>query len=423
VKRVSKRGVYPLTNGSRAAAAAGRPRRASASTESLGQVRSALASRLRERLPEIQAAVATRVYAISDPHEVADPAYLQGLDAALAAAIDHRLAVLEVGERRAPAVPPVLLAQARLDARNGVALDTVLRRYSAGNALFGDFLIEEAERGEVPNAALRRLLGAQATLSDRLLEAVSEEHVREAKNRPANAAERRRECVKSLLAGELVDRSELGYDLDAHHLALMAKGEGARELMRVLAGRLDRRLLAVCREEEPIWACWLGGGRPLEAEQALRALGEISPDRVFVTVGEPAEGLSGWRLSHRQAKAALPVAERRGQPIVRYADVALLASILADDLVATSLHQLYLEPLERARDGGKVARETLRAYFAAERNISSAAAVLGVDRRTVTNRIHAIEDLCGRPLKDFATELETALLLDDSELPGLLSTG
>ena len=353
------------------------------STRSLAEARSALASRLRERLPEIQAAIATRVYAISDPHEVADPAYLQGLNAALAAAIDYRLAVLEVGERRAPAVPPALLAQARLDARDGVPLDTVLRRYFAGNALFGDFLVEEAERAEVPSSALRRLLGAQATLGDRLLAAVSAEHAREAKSRPSSAAERRRECVKSLLAGELVDHSELGYDLDAHHLALMAKGEGAPEVMRVLAERLDRRLLAVCREEEPIWACWLGGRRPLEAEQALRALGEISLDRVFVTVGEPGEGLSGWRLSHRQAKAALPIAERRGQAVLRYADVALLASILRDDLVATSLRQLYLEPLERARDGGKVARETLRAYFAAERNISSTAAALGVDRRTV----------------------------------------
>jgi hypothetical protein len=410
---VTKRALRPLTDGSRYAAVAGRPRRASASIGSLDDVCSALASRLRERLPEIQAAIATRVYAISDPHDVADPAYLEGLNAALAAAIEHRLTVLEVGERRAPAVPPILIAQARLDARDGVSLDTVLRRYFAGNALFGDFLVEEAERAEVPSSALRRLLGAQATLGDRLLAAVSAEHAREASNRPRSAAERRRECVKGLVAGELVDHSELGYELDAHHIGLMAKGEGSPEAMRLLAGMLDRRLLIVRREEVDIWACWLGGRRPLEAEQVLRALGEISLDRVFVTVGEPGEGLSGWRLSHRQAKAALPIAERRGQAIVHYADVALLASIVRDDLVVSSLQQLYLEPLERARDGGRVGRETLRAYFAAERNVSSTAAALGVDRRTVTNRIRAIEDLFGRPLKDFATELETALLLDD----------
>jgi PucR C-terminal helix-turn-helix domain/GGDEF-like domain len=378
---------------------------------SLNESCSALASRLRQRLPEIQAAIATRVYAIADPRDVADPSYLQGLDGALAAAIDHRLAVLEAGERRAPEVPPVLLAQARLDARDGVPLDTVLRRYFAGNALFGDFLVEEAERAGVPNSTLRRLLATQATLGDSLLAAVSAEHAREAKNRPANSAERRRECAKGLLAGKLVDHSELDYDLDANHLALIAKGEGAPEAMRMLAGHLDRRLLAVCHEEEPVWACWLGGRRPLEAKQALRALGEIPLEQIVVAVGEPGEGLTGWRLSHRQAKAALSIAERRGQAIVHYADVALLAAILRDDLAVSSLHQLYLEPLGRTRDGGGVARETLRAYFAAERNVSSTAAALGVDRRTVTNRIHAVEDLFGRPLKDFATELETALQL------------
>jgi hypothetical protein len=410
---VSKRGSHPLADGSRRPAAAGRSRRAAVSPHSLDEVCAALASRLRGRLPELEAAVSTRIYAISDPSEVADPAYLHSLRGALTEALQYGLAAIELGERRAPGVPPALLAEARLAARAGVTLDTVLRRYFAGNALLGDFLVDEAERAEVPNSVLRRLLRRQATLFDRLLAAVSEEHAREAKSWPSNSAERRRECVKSLLAGELVDHSELGYDLDGHHLALMAKGEGSPEAMRELARVLDRRLLAVRREEESIWACWLGGGTPLEAERALRALGEISPDRVVVTVGEAGEGLAGWRLSHRQAKAALPIAERRGEPVLRYGDVALLAAILRDDLLATSLHQLYLEPLEAGRDGGRLARETLRAYFAAERNVSSTAAALGVDRRTVSNRIRAVEELFGRPLKDFATELETALQLGD----------
>jgi len=372
-----------------------------------------VAVRLRGRLAELKATIATRVYAISDPRDVSDPAYLEGLQAALAAALDYRLDVLEAGERRAPGVPEVLLAQARLDARDGVALDTVLRRYFAGNTLFGDFLVEEAERAEVPSSALRQLLAAQATVSDRLLAAVSAEHAREVANRPAGAAERRRECVKRLLAGELVDTSELEYDLDGCHLAVIAKGEGADELMRELARTLDRRLLAVRREEEPVWACWLGGRRPIAAGEALIALADLTPEGVFVSVGEPAEGLSGWRFSHAQAKAALPIAERRGQPALRYADAILLASIMRDDLAVNSLRQIYLAPLEGMRDGGRDARETLRAYFKAERNISSTAAALGVDRRTVRNRIRAIEELVGRPLEDSAAALEIALRLDD----------
>ena len=376
-------------------------------------VRTAVAARLRERLPEIQEAVATRVYAIADPHEVADPAYIEGLKAALAAAVEYRLAVLELGERRAPAVPEVLLAQARLDARDGVALDTVLRRYFAGNSHFGDFLVEEAERAEVPSATLRGLLREQATLGDRLLAAVSAEHAREGTQRPSNAAERRREILKRLLEGELVDHSEIEYDFDATHLALLAKGEGAEELMRELAATLDRRLLIVQREEEAKWAGWLGGRRPLDVEEALRVLTDKAPKGVFVAVGEPAAGLSGWRFSHLQAKAALAIAERQREPIARYADVAVVASILRDDLVATSLRQLYLEPLAQSRDNGKVARQTLRAYFDAERNVSSTAAALGVDRRTVRNRLRAIEGLLGRPLTGSMADLEIALRLDD----------
>jgi PucR C-terminal helix-turn-helix domain/GGDEF-like domain len=384
----------------------------SLAVRSFDEVCATLASRLRARLPELEAGLANLIDAISDPGD--DPIYLASLHEVRTAVLGYAVDVIETGERRAPGVPPVVLAGARLAARSGVAVDTLLRRYSAGNSLFGDILVEEAEHAEVSSSDLRRLLHRQATTFDRLLEAVTEEHIREARSRPTTTTGWRYEYIKRLLAGRRPNGEvQLGYDLDGHHLGLMAKGEGAHEAMRELAKRLDRLLLTGHREGEATWACWLGGRSPLEAGRALRALGEISLDQVFVAVGEPGVGLAGWRLSHRQAEAALPIAERRGQHIVRYADVAVLASILRDDLGTTSLHQLYLEPLERARDGGKVSRETLRAYFATERNISSTAAALGVDRRTVTNRIRAIEELFGRPLSDFATDLETALRLAD----------
>lgn len=379
----------------------------------MDEVRSALAARLRMRIPELEASIATRVYAIEDPRDVADGGYIRGLHAALAAAVAYAVDAVEMGERRLPDVPVPLLAQVRLAARSGVALDTVLRRCIAGNALLDDLIVAEAERGEVPSSALRRLLASQATLFERTLAAVSDEYTRETRNRPTGAAARRRECVKQLLAGELADHSELGYDLEAHHLAIVVKGEGGDEVIRELATKLGRRLLAVRHEEEPLWACWLGGRSQLAAERVLRALGDGVPAGVIVAVGEAGEGLGGWRFSHRQAKAALPVAERRGEAVLGYGEVALLATILGDELIATSLRQLYLAPLERARDGGAVAKRTLRAYFAAERNVSSTAAALGVDRRTVTNRIHAIEGLLGRPLQAAAADLEIALRLDD----------
>jgi DNA-binding PucR family transcriptional regulator len=98
---------------------------------------------------------------------------------------------------------------------------------------------------------------------------------------------------------------------------------------------------------------------------------------------------------------------------VRYADVAMLAATLQNDVLATSLRELYLVPLERERDGGKTLRQTLRAYFVANRNISSAAVALGVTRRTVANRLHVIEARLDRSLHSDAAQIEAALGFHD----------
>jgi hypothetical protein len=408
---VSKRGPHSPADGRRSVDPGG-ARRGSAPAASFDEVCARLASRLRTRFPELEASLATLVDGVSNRREVAD--YLESLHATRPAVLGYIADVLEVGERHAPDVPDAVLAAVRLAARSDVPLDAVLRRYAAANAFIGDILLEEAERVEVSHADLRRVLHRQATLFERLLEAVSEEYTREVKRRLTTTGAWRHRYIQALLLGRLPnDEVELDYDLDGHHLALLAKGPGADGAMRTLAKGLDRRLLAGRAEDEPVWACWLGGRSRLEAERAQRALGEIASDQLFVALGEPGEGLPGWRLSHRQAKAALPIAERRGQHVVRYAEVAVLASVLLDDLGALSLRRIYLEPLEAGRDGGKAARETLRAYFAAERNVSSAAAALGVDRSTVKNRIQAVEELFGRPLGDFATDLEVALRLAD----------
>jgi len=406
---VNKRGRHPPAGSASAVGAAERSR-ASASARTFEQVCATLAPRLRARFPELEANLSSLVDGISNPRELAE--YLDSLHVNRPAVLKYIVDVIELGERHAPGIPPAVRVSARLAARSGVSLDAVLGRYSVGNAFFSDVLLEEAERIEISRSNLRRLLHRQATTFARLLETVSEEHVRETESRPTTAGGWRHKYIQGLLAGRLPSGEvELDYDLDGHHIGLMAMGEGADETMRALAKRLDRRLLVVRGEEEPIWACWLGGRSPLGAESALRVLAELAHEQVLVAVGEPGEGLSGWRFSHRQARAALPIAERRRQHIVRYADVAVLASILCDDVGTLSLQQLYLEPLEKGRDGGKAARDTLRAYFATQRNISSTAAALGVDRSTVQNRIRTIEELFGRPLSDFATDLETALRL------------
>jgi DNA-binding PucR family transcriptional regulator len=80
------------------------------------------------------------------------------------------------------------------------------------------------------------------------------------------------------------------------------------------------------------------------------------------------------------------------------------------------LRSLYLEPLERERGGGEAARDALRAYFAADRNVSSAAAMLGVSRQAVAKRLRSVEERLGRSLASCGTELEAALRLEGADL-------
>jgi PucR C-terminal helix-turn-helix domain len=384
------------------------------STMRIEEVRTGLLARLRSRRGEIEGAMLTRVYGIAEQVESQDPEYAHGLRLAVGAALDYGLDALERSEDRAPPIPTVLLAQARLAARSGVSLDTVLRRYLAGYTLLGDFVIQEAEKGaKLKGGSLQRLLRAQAALFDRLLAAVGEEYAREESGRLLSSEQRRAERVKRLLAGELLDTSELAYEFGGHHLGAIALGPGAAEAVRAAAAARDCRLLLIPREEGIVWA-WLGARRHFDAEEVEEFAAQNWPAGIALALGEPAQGLSGWQLTYRQAAAALPIARRSGNDVVRYGDVALLASMLRDNLLVTSLRELFLVPLERERDGGEVARETLRAYFAAERNVSSAAAVLGVSRQAVGRRLRTIEEHLRRPLSRCAMEMEAALRLDES---------
>jgi hypothetical protein len=381
---------------------------------SFERARAELARRLRERREEIGQAVMTRAFAVSDTGEPLDlssldPTYLDGLRRSIAAAVDFGLEVIERGEEGSPPPPPpILLTQARLAARYGVGLDTVLRRYSAGFLVLSDYLVEEAERGGLRPEALRRIMRAQAAL-DRILAAVSEEYAREQRERPTSSEERRAELIERLLAGEILDTSSLGYEMACTHLAAIATGGGVREALRSLASALQCRLLMVEREGA-LWA-WLGSREPLELCELKRRAEGSWPKEARVAVGEPGAGFEGWCLSHRQAKAALPLALRGADAFVHYAEVALVVAVLKDDLLAASLRKLYLEPLKAERDAGEVLRETLRAYFAAGRNVSSAAASLGVNRNTVASRLRAVEVAIGRPLSRCGPEIDVALRL------------
>jgi hypothetical protein len=380
-------------------------------TASISDQRAAVAIRLRECRAEIEQAVLARAAALLESTRDLDPEFLEGQREAAGAAVDYGIRAIEIGEERLREVPAVFHSQARLTARSGVSVDTMMRRYFAGYVLLGDFLMREADSCSLRGAALQCIMRDTAVVFDRLISTMAEEYQREMEGRYASPEARLAARARALLSGELMDAAEIDYEFDCWHLGAIVTGDGL-DALRELARRLDRRLLLVRSDDDTTWA-WFGGRRPVDAEEIDAGLSAVWPEGSSLALGESARGLAGWRLTHRQAQAVLPVARRQGSGFVRYADAALVASLLQDDLLAGSLRERYLAPLASERDGGATLRETLRAFFSSNRNVSSAAAVLGVNRHTVTNRLRLVEERVGRSLTSSGAEIEAALRLHE----------
>ncbi len=380
-------------------------------------MRPVVAGQLRERRAEIVEAICAHVReGVPDPAGDQDSEYLAGLRTAVAAAVDYGLMGIEREEQCS--VPTAAVEQARRAARDGVRLETVLRRYALGHTLLGDYILQVAEHQDLPGhgAAARSVLRGQGSLLNQLMASVASEYWRERERAGRSREQRRAERVQRLLAGTSVDTSEFDYDFDAWHVGVIAIGAGAREAVQAVAERLGRQLLLVSRADQTVWA-WLGARRGPAFAGFERLMREMKLRDIVSAVGEPGRGLDGWRLTHRQAQAARAVALRRPRRLTRYGDIALLASALENDMVTQSLRDIYLAPLDELREGA-VLRQTLRAYFAAGCNAATTAAALKVDRHTVRRRLRTIEQCLGRSVPTCQVELEMALrlqALDDAD--------
>jgi hypothetical protein len=375
-------------------------------------VRADVVARLRARLPEVEQAIFASVRdGLSDPAGSGDAEYVKGLRVAVVAALDYVLTGIEQGEEWAGLIPSAAIVQARRAARTGVGLETVLLRYTIGNRLLSDFVMDEVDH--FPSQALRQVLNRQGALVERLMAAVSIEYKHEVERAGRSLDQRRGERVQRLLAGEPVDPSEFDYEFEeAWHLAVIVVGARAPEAVRGLGVGLDRAVLTVSRGEEAVWA-WLGGESRLSVAGIERRLSAMVDMGVLLAIGEPSRGIHGWRLTHHQAQAALLVALHRPRGITRYAEDMLLAAALQDETLATSLQEIYMSPLAGQRGNGSVLRDTLRVYFDVTGNAATAAVRLKVDRHTVERRLQKIEERLGRLIPTCQAELEVALRLHE----------
>lgn len=365
-----------------------------------------LAGRLRSRSAEIGEAILVRIRGLAGSDSWRGVGH--GLRATVAATVGYGFETIESGEEKLPPVPAAVLVEAKRAAQAGMPVEMLLRRYVAGHALLAQFVIEEATETGLAGKDLKYVLRDLGMVFDRLLEAVGDEFLR-ASAQTIDSKTLQALRVRRLLAGEPLDTSAIAYEFESVHVGVVAAHPQAAGGIQEIRNFVDCRVFVVSPADNGTWA-WVAHRRAVDVEEVRKVLEKCAPG-LAVAVGEPMQGLSGWRLTHEQAKAALPIAVQR-KGTVRYVEVALLASLVRDHLLSTSLRELYLAPLESTADGGAKLRRTLRAYIEAQRNVSSTAAALGVSRRTVSNRLRVAERTLGRPIDPELPALEAALALE-----------
>jgi hypothetical protein len=316
---------------------------------------------------------------------------------------------IEAGADDESPLPLEAVAQAGRAARNGVDLNTFLIELIEVHSLLGEFVADEAAKIDARGAVGAQLV--QLQIFRRLAIELSREYRREKSHLAGRSDQYRRGLVHRLLSGAPgISSCALGYRLEVWHVGLIAVGSESLDATEIVAERLGVALLSVPMDMETTWV-WIGSSRMISSQLIARILTDRKDLRGRYALGQPAYGLEGWRATHLEARSTLTVALCRQVTVTLFSDVALEALSLQTPDLARSLLVAYLTPLIQRGGRTSVLFETLKAFFGAGGNASSAATSLGVTRRTVENRLREVEKRLGQSIGECGSKLDLALRL------------
>jgi DNA-binding PucR family transcriptional regulator len=136
------------------------------------------------------------------------------------------------------------------------------------------------------------------------------------------------------------------------------------------------------------------------------------PPGVRVAFGSQRRGLSGFRLTHREAVEAKQVRDLiDGGPVTRFDDVAVLVLASKDSELARAFVEAQLGSLSSDEGRYRGLRETLRVYLEERGSPAATAARLRLHRNTVVKRIEKIEESLDTPIDRGSLNLRVALEL------------
>jgi DNA-binding PucR family transcriptional regulator len=238
----------------------------------------------------------------------------------------------------------------------------------------------------------------------------------------------RADTVRRVLRGEPLAVEEvvqaLDYPVDRALLAAILWDESAPAAAEAAMSRLEAvadamalalgatRALLVPAGGSSLWA-WFAGERSLSLDVLAHAAAVHLQDGQGVALGLPAEGLEGFRSSHRQARRARRLAELAQAPagVIRFDEVETLCMIGEDAELMADFMRRKLGGLTAADPATQRVRESVLAWLREGGNAPRAAARLHTHKNTVLYRLQRAEQILGRPLEHDRLGLELALTL------------
>lgn len=236
----------------------------------------------------------------------------------------------------------------------------------------------------------------------------------------------RRQLVDRILAGNPVDKAvasaNLGIKEGANHYGFIAwTPKTSQHLLDfgAFTAAFKRTfepwsVLTVPAEKEAIWL-WVSGSTLELANVVAKVHGLVkTTPEVAVAIGGKGNGQSGFRMTHKMARAARTYGEFNlgAERVYTFRDTALMSLLTADPEAARWFVQQEIGPLLGSDQNLSDLRTTLLTLIQHGGRLIDTAETLFVHRNTVTYRLRRIRELLGSDPLQRPFETQAALILD-----------